>query len=95
MRFPAIRVWVVDDDPGARDGLRALLESWGIDVVAAAGAAEALGAAARGAPDALLVMVAAFSDEVDSVSSIPEMPLRDSSIFTVTPSSISSGEAPG
>ena len=38
--------------------------------------------------------VATFSEDVDKISSIPEMPCNACSILMVTPSSISIGEAP-
>ena len=37
------RILVVDDEPGAREGLRRLLQAWGYDSDAAASADEALG----------------------------------------------------
>ncbi len=43
----------------------------------------------------LIVMAEIFSDEVELISSIPSIPLNDCSILMVTPSSISSGDAPG
>ncbi len=53
--LPAGRVLVVDDDPGAREGLRALLETWGLRVDVAAAAADALALVREsGAPDAVL-----------------------------------------
>ena len=51
------RVWTVEDDPQAAEGLRALLTEWGCEVVSARSGAEALSLAQtqRLAPDLLLL----------------------------------------
>jgi signal transduction histidine kinase/CheY-like chemotaxis protein len=54
--LPGARLWVVEDDAGARAGMQALLAAWGHDVRAAASGEEmlaAIGADAR-PPDAIL-----------------------------------------
>lgn len=53
-RLPPVRVLVIDDDPGTLRGLRALLESWGLEVAAAADSDAALRSLGDGAPAAIL-----------------------------------------
>ena len=48
------RILVVDDEPGAREGLRRLLQAWGYETEAAASADEALVRIERDAPSAVI-----------------------------------------
>jgi DNA-binding NtrC family response regulator len=48
------QILVVDDEPGAREGLRRLLEAWGYQTKTASSADEALGLVAKDAPSAVI-----------------------------------------
>lgn len=49
------RIWVIDDDPSAREALVELLASWGAEARGAAGAGELLARRPAAPPDAVLV----------------------------------------
>ena len=67
-----IRVVIVDDHPMVREGLRAMLDDDGIEVVGEAGTtAEALREARRAAPDVLLLDVEL--PDGDGLATLPEL----------------------
>ncbi|MCL4788291.1 MAG: response regulator [Verrucomicrobia bacterium] len=55
MRLPRERILVVDDDPGVRESLLAVLRGEGFRVLAAGGGLQGLSLAARTAPDLVLL----------------------------------------
>jgi CheY-like chemotaxis protein len=53
--FTGLRVWVVEDDPAVREGLRKLLGGWGIQVSVVASRKELIALREGGTPDAVIL----------------------------------------